>query len=403
MKALKTLSIALVLCNSIYANGNTAQPLDKYLSDNKKDKFNFDYKKVEADGTKLRDSWINPLIVNYSYTKNNSYNKEQEQQNAYIKMEQTIFQSGGIYFGIKYANYSKKYASLSIDTQKRKLVKDAVSILMQIKQTDLRIKKQEFMIKNSEISLAQKKEQYINGQLDSGFLDNAIIERNLVIQSLYDIQTSKQKLISKFKAISDLNHENVDIPYLDKLEKEQFLQHNIVLDMSQSEMEKTKYFNSVTIAKYLPKVSLIAGYNWNNESLIGGSFQSPETSYYDYGIKVSMPIDFNLFDDIESTKANYLKSKIEIEDKRRELVAIYEQVVQNLENFEKKKSLSMESKDIYERLLNDTKELFKAGYKTQYDVNLLENSVAISKIDYEIFVIDAQLELLTLYEVYKND
>ena len=32
-----------------------------------------------------------------------------------------------------------------------------------------------------------------------------------------------------------------------------------------------------------------------------------------------------------------------------------------------------------------------------------ENSVAISKIDYEIFVVDAQLELLTLYEMYKND
>lgn len=403
MKALRTLSIVLALYSSICASENTTQSLDKYLSDYKKDKFDFDYKKVEADSSKLRDSWINPLRINYSYIKSNSYGRDQEQQSASIKMDQTIFQSGGIYFGIKYANYSKKYASLSVDIQKRKLVKDAVSILMQIKQADLRIKRQEFQIKNSEISLEQKKEQYINGQLDSGFLDNAIIERNFVIQSLYDIQTSKQKLISKFKAISDLEYSNVDLPILKKIDKEQFLQHNAVLNLSKSEIQKAKYFNNVTIAKYLPKVSVIAGYNWKSESLLGGSFQSPETTYYDYGLNLSIPFDFNVFKDIQSTKVEYLKSKIDIEDKRRELIAIYEQVMQNLENYEKKKLLSIENKEIYERILQDTKELFNAGYKTQYDVELLNNSVSISKIDYEILNIDAQLELLTLYEVYNDE
>jgi len=403
MKALKTLSLVLVLCNSLYSSENRADSLDKYLSKNKKDQFDYDYKKVEADSSKLRDSWINPLRINYLYTKSNSYDQDQEQESASIKMDQTIFQSGGIYFGIKYATYSKKYANLSIDLQKRKLIKDAISTLMQIKQTDFRIKKQKLLIKNSEISLFQKKEQYINGQLDSGFLDNAIIERNFVIQSLYDIQTTKQKLISKFKTISDLKHDNIDIPILQKLDKEQFLQHNIMLDLSQSEIDKTKYFNNVTIAKYLPKVSFLAGYNWKSESLVGGSFQSPETSYYDYGLNISMPIDFNVFKDIESSKVDYLKSKIDIEDKKKELIAIYEQVMQNLENFEKKKLLSKENKEIYERLLKDTRELFSAGYKTEYDVEMLENSVVISKIDYEIFDIDSQLELLTLYEVYKNE
>ena len=403
MKVLKTLSLLLVLCSSIYAQEEISEPLDKYISEYKKDKFNYDYKKNEAEGAKLRDSWINPLKLNYSITKNNSFDTEQEQQNASIKLDQTIFQSGGIYFGIKYAIYSKKYADLSIDAQKRKLVKDAVSILMQIKQTDLKIKRQKLQIKNSEISLSQKKEQYLNGQLDSGFLDNAVIERNFVIQSLYDIETAKQRLISRFKAISDLNYDSVTIPFLPELDKEQFLQYNIVLDMSQSEIEKTRYFNNVTIAKYLPKVSLIAGYNWQGEALLGGSFQSPETDYYDYGLKASMPLDFNTFNDIESSKVQYLKSQIDIEDRRRELIAIYEQVMQNLENYEKKKLLSIENKEIYDRLLKDTRDLFHAGYKTEYDVGLLENSVSIQEIDYKIFDIDKQLELLTLYEMYKND
>ncbi|MCF6330255.1 MAG: TolC family protein [Sulfurimonas sp.] len=403
MKGLKTLNLLLVLCSITYASEELTQPLDRYISDIKKDKFNYLYKQNEVDGAKLRDSWIAPLKLNYIYTKKNSYDRDQEQKSASIKMDQTIFQSGGIYFGIKYANYSKKYANLTVDMQKRKLVKDAISILMQIKQTDLKIKKQKLQIKNSEISLAQKKEQYLNGQLDSGFLDNAIIERNFVIQSLYDIQTSKERLISKFKTISDLKYENLAIPKLDKLELKQFLNHNIILDISNSDMEKLRYFSNITVAKYLPKVSFIAGYNWQGESLLGGSFQSPETTFYDYGLKVSMPIDFSTFNDIESTKVQYLKSKIEVEDKKIELIAIYEQVMQNLKNYEKKKLLSLENKEIYEKLLKDTKELFGAGYKTQYDVDLLENSVAIAEIDYKTFEIDKQLELLTLYEMYKND
>jgi len=36
-------------------------------------------------------------------------------------------------------------------------------------------------------------------------------------------------------------------------------------------------------------------------------------------------------------------------------------------------------------------------------VSLLENSVKIQKIDLKIFEIDKQLELLTLYEMYKHE
>ena len=47
--------------------------------------------------------------------------------------------------------------------------------------------------------------------------------------------------------------------------------------------------------------------------------------------------------------------------------------------------------------------MYNAGYKTHYDVSLLENSVQIQKIDLKIFEIDRQLELLTLYEMYKHE
>jgi hypothetical protein len=133
------------------------EKLEAYISKNKKDQFKYDYQKIEAESLKLRDSWISPLYLNFNYNKSNPYENEQTSQSSSIKMDQTIFQSGGIYYGIKFAEASRVYSNYSIDVQKRKLVKDAISLLMQIKQMDLKIQKQKLKIKNSEINLEQKK------------------------------------------------------------------------------------------------------------------------------------------------------------------------------------------------------------------------------------------------------
>lgn len=404
MKVLKPLVALLALCSTVLL---ASDQLDSYISKDKKEQFKYDYEKNEAESSKLRDSWIAPINLNYNYTKSNPNDNEQLQESASVSIDQPVFQSGGIYFGIKYAQASRIYGDYSVDVARRKLVKDAISLLMQIKQMDLKETRQNLQIKNSEINLAQKKEQYLNGQLDSGFLDNAVIERNIVIQALYDIQTNKERLISKFNAISDMNYKDTPVPTLSSITQEQFLEQNIILNMSQSEVDKNRYNKNVTIAKYLPRANLVAGYNWRESqnqqfSPFAPSF-SNRTDYYNYGFRVTMPIDINTFRDVESAKVDYLKSIVSVKDTNRELKAIYEQVMQNVDNFEKKKQLSIENREIYERLLSDTKEMYKAGYKTEYDVELLQNSVEIQIAEVSIYEIDKQLELLTLYEMYKND
>ena len=401
MRALNLLMLlSLLLSSSLLASENNAS-LDDYISVNKKEQFNYDYQKNEAENSILRDSWIAPLNLNYSYSESNR-DDDHTYQTAAIKMDQPIFRSGGIYYGIKYANALRKYSDYSVDVAKRKMIKDAISLLMQIKQSDLRIERQELQIENAEISLEQNKEQYLNGQLDSGFLDNSVIERNFVIQNLYDIQTSKERLISSFNTLSDLEYEYVKIPYLELLSKEQFLKHNIVLKMADSQIEKDAYNKDVIVAKYLPSVSLTAGYNWSRTDS-QYKFGDAEKDYYDYGFRANMPIDINTFRDIESARIDFLKSSLVKEDNKIQLDAVFEQVMQNIKNLEKKKLLSIENMEIYSKLLKDTKDLYSAGYKTEYDVNLLQNSLHISKIDSKIYEMDKQLELLTLYEMYVNN
>ncbi|NPA60141.1 MAG: TolC family protein [Epsilonproteobacteria bacterium] len=402
MRVLKLFLVPLVLCNLSFANEKNST-LDKYISTYKKEQFDYDYAKNDAEASKLHDSWIAPIRLNYNYSKSNPNDVVQTYQSAGIKIDQPIFSSGGIYYGVKFANASKLYADYATDALKRKMIKDAVSILMQIKELTLKEQKQKLQIQNSQVNLLQKKEEYLNGQLDSGFLNNAIIQRNILKQALFDIQTAKEKLISKFQALSDMPYDEAPIPKLEFLSSDEFLKHNISLKMSKAKILKSRYSKDMTISKYLPKVNVVAGYNWNKSENNIYSFGSNERDYYDYGFKVSIPLDINTFRDIESARVDYLKAEVLQKDKKRELDAVFKQVMHNIENFNKKIEFSDENIDLYAKLLEETKELYEAGYKTKYDVEILNNSLKIQEIDSKIFEMDKQLELLTLYEMYINN
>ncbi len=404
MKALTPLIALLVVSNLFGSDNNSTLKLEEYISRYKQKEFELDYKKNEAESLKLRDSWISPLQLNYRYNKSNPYDNTQTTKNASISWNQPIFRSGGIIYGIKFANASRRYSQYSIDVQKRKLIKDAIALLMQIKQSELRLAKQKKRVQNSKIKVEQKRQEYLSGDLDSGFLDNEIIQFNIVKQALFDIEASKEKLISRFKALSDIDYKTAFIPHLENISKEEFLKHNIVLELYNAQKRKNDYAKKVTAAKYLPAFSLNASYNRdevNNPNFAGTTVPSqPPTNYYAYGFSLSMPLDWNTFRDIESAKIDYLKADVMIEDKKRELLSLYEQVEQNLKKIQNKIDLAQQNYDIYAKLLSDTKKLYKAGYKTRMDVDLLQNSADMAKLDMEIFRIDKQLELLDLYEYY---
>jgi hypothetical protein len=383
---------------------SSKESLDAYLSELKRKQFGYDYEKVKHDSAMLRDSWIMPIRLQYSLTRENPNHeygsKQTEFQSAAIVLDQPIFRSGGIYYGIKFAQASRDYSNYSIGQQRRIMIKTAVELLMQIKQSELGIEKQMLQIANSQINLEQKQEQYLNGQLDSGFLNNAIIEKNIVTQTLYDLETAKQRLVTQFGNISDMDYREAKIPFLAMLDEEKFLKYNIDLKLISSRIERDRYNKNVTLAKYLPVVSIQGSYNWQRgERSFGQQIaQILDTKYYRYGFSASMPLDVNSYNDYESARIDYMKSLVVIDDKKRELKALYEQVMQNLENYNKKIALAEENRQLYATLLDETEGLYRAGYKTEYDVDTLKNSEKIQRINKRIYEIDKQLELLNLYE-----
>ncbi len=394
--------IALSLLSSSALASDENLTLESYLSTLKQRTFSLDYAKTDKEYLKFRDSWISPVTMSYNYNKSTPYDNEQTSMNAAITIDQPIFKFGGIYFGIKYAEFSHDSNTLTIDQQKRSLIKQAISLLMQIKRTELQIKRQELQIDNSRINLEQKRKQYINGQLDSGFLNNAIIEKNIVTQALFDLQTAKASLVSQFQSISDSDYESKRIPHLEYIEKEAFLERNIDIKLRKSSIERDYYQKNMTMAKYFPTISLNGSYKWDRSENFQfgntGAGYSGETKYYSYGFRASIPLDINTFRDIESAQADYLKSKVQLDDTKRSLQALFEKVSHNLENIDKKIALAHENQELYETLVHDTDILYKSGYKTAYDLQNMKNSLEIEKINIKMYYYDKQLELLELYE-----
>lgn len=373
-----------------------------YLSGIKEEQFRYDYRKASLQSDILRDSWLAPIQTYYLYGKSKQYGGNGTTQTAAVSIDQPIFQSGGIYYGIKFAEASRKYANLSVDAARTKAIKEAVDLLMRIRQSDLKIQKQDLLIANAGLNLELKTEQYLHGELDSGFLDNAIIEKNLQTQVLYDMQTARERLISAYEAISDLPHKDAVLPKLSLLDETAFSSDAIDMQLARSDIEKGEWNQKVTLAKYLPRISLNTAYNWNrleNPAFAGTIMPiTAESDYLTYGMKASVVFDVNQRREMEVARIETLKANTVMEDKKRSLQSLYDQVKHNLENSDKKIALAKSNRDLYEKLLLDTRELFRAGYKTEYDVNMLDHSAKIQTIEIQILEYDRQLELLNLYE-----
>ncbi len=407
------MKVLLVLVLLYTLSSTKEQNFDPYISKLKLQSIELEEEKLDQQIKKLSKSWLNPIMLRYNFNRQNPYNgqdaPETEQQNASINFDQPIFQSGGIFYAIEYADAARAAGELTLKQQKNVLIKSALDLLINIKKTELNIKAQQLRVENAQINLKQKREQYLGGQLDSGFLNSAIIELNKMRLSLLDLQNSKVQLISAFKKISDADYSSIDVPELKLVELDEFIENSIDLNIAKKVAQKESYFKDMTMAKYLPSLNLKASYNWQkSESFFftGSSAirsSPPETAYYKYGFSVSLPLDFNSFYDYEVSKLTHLKSLVEIDDTSRSLKAIHESVLSTLHNIDAKIDLSKESEIVYSQLLDDTKELYAAGQKTEFDVKTLENSLKIERLSQQLYKLDTDLELLNLYEKMGNE
>ena len=205
---LKQLVSALLL-SSLLLNAADNSAL---LSTLKQDKLDIDKKKNELESDNLKYNWVNQIVGAYSYTNSNQLGTTKETNLFSITLDQPIFKSGGIYYGIQYSGANREFLRLTTKLNEQTLVKSAILALLNIKKLDFQIQRQNALIENAKIDIVRKKEQYESGLIDSSFLDTAILNKNGYEKALIDMQSSRYSALMNFKSISDLKYSSITPP-----------------------------------------------------------------------------------------------------------------------------------------------------------------------------------------------
>jgi len=363
------------------------------LSSLKQEKLNIDRQKIELESDNLKYDWVKQVMGAYSTSNYNGRSGTVDSSSTLsITIDQPIFRSGGIYYAIQYAGANREFLRLSITLSEQDLIKSVISSWLSIKKYDLQIQRQQYLIANAKIDIIRKKEQYESGFLDSSFLDQAILTKSGLEKSLIDMESLRYSQLMIFKSLSDSDYMSITPPTFTMIDKSKYLNSSILLKQQNADRQRAEYLKKMTIANYLPTVSLSAGYYDTDNNLDTGD------SYSQIGLKISMPlIDINRGRTIEMSQLDYLKSKIQMKDKVLEESNLYQDYVKKIELLNKKINIVSNDAKLYDSLLVSTRELFEAGENTKYDVENLENSKQAMLLDKKIYEIDVQQTLLELY------
>lgn len=402
MKGSNVLKKLLLLCSLGISTVLCADELSTILSENKELLFDYDFKNNELQSDMLSKSWINPVTVRYGKDYTTRFRTGTiDTGNFSVYIDQPIFRSGGIYYAIKYAGALKDANEAEIKLRKRQMIGDAVSILFNLKKNRMEQHKLRYLIKNDKIDIRQKKDSYDAGILDSSFLDQAILKKSQDEATLLELELNYLELKQRFSLLSDKEPDKLRLPKLKMLSKKNYIQQNLELKKDVLRAEESDYNSKVTIAKYLPTLSLQGQYN-NGD--LNPLFPSPNLNeqYYNYGFTVSMPLDINAFSDIESAKVEKLRAATQVLDRKDTVREEYQWIDNSLSILDKKIHLAQKDEQVYRNLLRLTKDLVRAGEKTSLDADIMSNSLHIRKLDQQIYRIDKQLKLLQLYIRVEN-
>lgn len=392
MHFLKSNKIKLLLCSlisvNLFANSNFD---DNILSESRKKSFDLEKEQATQDSSKLKKDWINPITLQFKKNLGDDYKGE----TSLISINQPIFQSGGIYQAIKYANSTYKYANLEIEQQQKLLIKDALNLLFQINKIDLNIQKTQLSLANAKIDVQRKKEQVLNGFLDSSFLDNALLTLNSSKHTLVDLKYQKQELINSFENIASGKYTDFELPKFELISKKEFIDKNIELKKAEAVIQKDKNYSHMTMARYLPSVNVY--YNYSKTHYSDGKPNVGQTNDQTYGLSVTMPLDSRALNDIESKRIEYLKSKLNLKNKIDDEKSFFKTKLDKLSMLDDRLKITSEDLSLYNSILEIIKEEKEAEIKTQSDFDTLKNSRDIKLLDAKIYKIDKQIILLELY------
>ena len=391
----QTAAVAALLLFLSAGGASAGESLDNYLSREKNLFLDYQQEINALQSAVLRKSWISPVMLSYTEsTSTQPLAGDTKSRTFSVSIDQPIFKSGGIYYAIKFADFQERANRKEIELQRRGLIVQAISTLFELKKNRLQQRQLRLKIRNDEIDIRRKREQYDAGLIDSSFLNQAILQRNRDRTALLSTKLAEKSLRNAFSLLSDKKPEKLKLPHLRLVNFEEYKSANLELETQRLRVAQSEYQSKMTWAKYLPTFSLNANYSATDPDrpLIG-----LKKDYYRYGFRLSMPLNINAPQDIEASRVAFLQQAVQLQDERRKVRSEYRLVLDTLSLIRQKIALARSDAKLYRSLLRSTREQYKAGQKTRSDVETMENSLDMSRLDARIYEIEKQIQLLKLY------
>lgn len=358
----------------------------------KKNKQNIiDYKKeeIKENTQKLKYNWISPLNISSSYSRSSEYNDFVFDTN--IRLNQDLFRFGGIVYQMSYADIKARYDLTSLAKENASLYKELFLGLLTIKNLNLTRQQTKYRLKNSDIEVFLKTQQYETGNLDITELNRALRDRNAILKSELAIKrTILDKEISLEK-LTDIPLKDIDIPKFKLLSKDEYANYSYNTLQAQLNTKQADKEYAIVKSNYLPTISLNGEYGYMDNPNI-----NRKSDYSTIGALVSIPIDYNTNATIQQSKAALMRKKTEVIDTKADELLIYKQSVSRIKNYESHNDIVKYNIELYNKLIKIIEKGLLAGLKTRYDLQTLQNTKTIDELELEINEVNIQIELVQL-------
>jgi len=392
---LKKLSLLFsVLLGSLSAESE----LSDVLSQDKSTLLKYQTEQSSIQAHTLENSWINPVVLQYAKNYSTQFGDTIHTQQFIVSVDQPIFKMGGIWAAIKYAKALGKANALEIELQRRQLIHQALTILFNLKKSKLQLAKLDLTIQNDNLNIQIQKEAYEEGISNRTLYDQALLKRNQDITSKLNIELSITKLENDFSLLSDHDPYALQLPNFGMIDKNRYMEEQLELKRDSFRVKEKKHNKYMTLTKYLPEISINGRYtNEDVNPLFASTGSRIKTHYFNYGFKVTLPLSINSFDDIQTSKIEYLNAQVTLNEKRKIVANNFKLAKRRLAIIDQQIALSKDDMVHYESMLQTAQDEEAVGDKTALDTQIVANTVKVRQLDQEIYKIDAQLELLGLY------
>jgi outer membrane protein TolC len=349
---------------------------------------------IDTGAEALRYDWIAPLKLSLSHTEQKSPGESGfgGTSQAAASWNQDLFRSGGITYAIRYADARHAFDRLGWAEARDGYRLGLFTAVLNIRKAQLQCERSETLLKNQDIALFIKRQQYEAGATDITELNDAIVARNSEQKNLLALEQALADGRAELKKYTDLEAETVVLPEFSLLERDAYLAQNYAAESARLQSEVAYDTYRVTKASYLPALSLNTAARYTQQHDDGEDGAS-----YSAGLTLSLPLAYNGADSVETERAAMLRQKAEAADTAREEGVAYQQARNLITRYEKENGVFRDNLKLYDTLIGVIGKGVEAGYKTGYDLQTLQNTKHTDELSMKINTINIQLELAKLH------